>query len=41
MPEILLPASLNRLIDATAGHELLSFMDAYSGYNQIPLSKFV
>ena len=22
-------------MDATAGHELLSFMDAYSGYNQI------
>ena len=23
------------LVDVTAGHELLSFMDAYSGYNQI------
>ncbi|KAI5335008.1 hypothetical protein L3X38_025141 [Prunus dulcis] len=23
------------LVDATAGHELFSFMDAYSGYNQI------
>ncbi|KAK0606301.1 hypothetical protein LWI29_036327 [Acer saccharum] len=23
------------LVNATAGHELLSFMDAYSGYNQI------
>ena len=23
------------LVDATAGHELLSFMDVYSGYNQI------
>ena len=23
------------LVDATARHELLSFMDAYSGYNQI------
>ncbi|KAK0598996.1 hypothetical protein LWI29_001360 [Acer saccharum] len=23
------------LVDATAGHDLLSFMDAYSGYNQI------
>ncbi|VVA39662.1 PREDICTED: RNA-directed DNA polymerase homolog, partial [Prunus dulcis] len=23
------------LVDATAGHALLSFMDAYSGYNQI------
>ena len=26
---------INQLIDATAGHELLSFFDAYSGYNQI------
>ncbi|CAL8174399.1 unnamed protein product [Prunus armeniaca] len=26
---------INQLVDATAGHELLSFMDAYSGYNQI------
>ncbi|KAL2516686.1 hypothetical protein Adt_12933 [Abeliophyllum distichum] len=25
------------LVDATAGHQLLSFMDAYSGYNQIPM----
>ncbi|KAL2532658.1 Protein kinase superfamily protein [Abeliophyllum distichum] len=25
------------LVDATAGHELLSFMDAYSRYNQIPM----
>ncbi|XP_074336100.1 uncharacterized protein LOC141673268 [Apium graveolens] len=25
------------LVDATAGHALLSFMDAYSGYNQIPM----
>ena len=24
-------------MDATAGHELLSFLDAYSGYNQIPM----
>ena len=23
------------LVDATAGHEMLSFMDAFSGYNQI------
>ena len=23
------------MVDATAGHEILSFMDAYSGYNQI------
>ena len=26
---------IEQLVDATAGHELLSFMDAYSGYNQI------
>ena len=25
------------MVDATTGHELLSFMDAYSGYNQIPM----
>ena len=27
------------LIEATAGHELLSFMDAFSGYNQIRMDK--
>nr|XP_016506893.1 PREDICTED: uncharacterized protein LOC107824606 [Nicotiana tabacum] len=26
---------IDQLIDATTGHELLSFLDAYSGYNQI------
>ncbi|KAL5556432.1 hypothetical protein UlMin_038668 [Ulmus minor] len=26
---------IDQLVDATAGHELLSFMDVYSGYNQI------
>lgn len=26
---------INQLVNATAGHELLRFMDAYSGYNQI------
>ncbi|XP_021827603.1 uncharacterized protein LOC110768210 [Prunus avium] len=26
---------IDQLVDATAGHELLSFMGAYSGYNQI------
>ncbi|XP_024024255.1 uncharacterized protein LOC112092393 [Morus notabilis] len=25
------------MVNATAGHEILSFMDAYSGYNQIPM----
>ncbi|KAI5312992.1 hypothetical protein L3X38_042166 [Prunus dulcis] len=28
-------ANVVMLVDATAGHALLSFMDAYSGYNQI------
>ena len=26
---------INLIVDATAGHELLTFMDAFSGYNQI------
>jgi len=26
------------MIDATAGHELMSFLDAYSGYNQIKMN---
>lgn len=26
---------INQLVDVTAGHTLLSFMDAYFGYNQI------
>ncbi|KAG7548011.1 Ribonuclease H domain [Arabidopsis suecica] len=26
---------IDRLVEATAGHQLLSFMDAFSGYNQI------
>ena len=26
---------IDQLIDLTAGHKLLSFMDAFSGYNQI------
>ncbi|KAK0585999.1 hypothetical protein LWI29_037658 [Acer saccharum] len=30
---------IDQLVDATAGHELLSFMDAYSGYNQIQMNK--
>ena len=28
---------IDQLVDATKGHELLSFMDAYLGYNQIPM----
>ncbi|XP_017216818.2 uncharacterized protein LOC108194379 [Daucus carota subsp. sativus] len=31
--------NIDQLIDATAGHELISFMDAFSGYNQIKLAK--
>ena len=28
---------IDQLVDATLGHVLLSFMDAYPGYNQIPM----
>lgn len=35
--EFLLPR-IDQLVDFTTGHELLSFMDIYSGYNQIPMS---
>ena len=28
---------IDKLVDSTAGHELLSFMDAFSGYHQIPM----
>jgi len=28
---------IDKLLDATSGHALLSFMDAFSGYHQIPL----
>ncbi|KAK1549935.1 hypothetical protein Q3G72_010788 [Acer saccharum] len=30
---------IDKLVDAMAGHETLSFMDAYSGYNQIKMHK--
>ena len=30
---------INTLIDSTAKHELLSFMDAFSGYNQIKVNE--
>ena len=33
---ILMPR-INQMVDATAGHKLLNFMDAYSRYNQIPM----
>ena len=32
----LLP-QIDQLVDATSGHQLLSFMDAYLGYNQISM----
>ena len=30
---------IDQLVDSTAGHRLLSFMDAFSGYNQIRMDK--
>jgi hypothetical protein len=30
---------INQLVDFTAGHKLLSFMDAFSGYNQIQMEE--
>ncbi|RDX96071.1 hypothetical protein CR513_21320, partial [Mucuna pruriens] len=36
LPERSVPLlSIDRLVDGVSGHALLSFMDAYSGYNQI------
>ena len=29
---------IDQLVDATAGYELLSFIDAFSGYNQIKMN---
>lgn len=29
---------IDQLIDEASGYKLLNFMDAYSGYNQIPLN---
>lgn len=31
--------NIDKLIDVTSGHALLSFMDAFSGYNQIRMTK--
>lgn len=31
--------NIDQLIDSTVGNEMLSFMDAFAGYNQIKLSK--
>ena len=30
---------INQLADSTAGHKLLTFMDAFSGYNQILMAE--
>ena len=30
---------IDQLVDSTAGHQLLSFMDAFSGYNQIRMDE--
>ena len=30
---------INQLVDSTVGHRLLSFMDAFSGYNQIRMDE--
>ncbi|RVW74933.1 Transposon Ty3-I Gag-Pol polyprotein [Vitis vinifera] len=29
---------INQIVDATFGHEMLSFLDAFSGYHQIPMA---
>lgn len=31
--------NIDQMIDSTAGHEMLSLMDVYAGYNQIKLAK--
>ena len=30
---------IDQLVDSIAGHKLLTFMDAFSGYNQIKMAK--
>ena len=30
---------IDQLMDSTAGHKLLIFMDAFSGYNQIKMAE--
>lgn len=30
---------IDQLVDSVAGHKLLSFLDAYKGYYQIPMAK--
>ena len=29
---------IDQLVDATAGHPLMNFLDAFQGYHQIPLA---
>ena len=36
---ILSPATIDQIVDSTAGCDLLSFLDAYSGYHQIYMMK--
>ena len=31
-------SKIDQLVDTTAGHEMLSFMDAYFGYNQVRMA---
>ena len=28
---------IDQIVDASAGHEIISFLDAFSGYHQIPM----
>ena len=30
---------IDQLVDSTAGHQLLNFIDAFSGYNQIKMDE--
>ena len=30
---------IDQLVDSTAGHKLLTFIDAFSGYNQIKIAE--
>ena len=30
---------INQLVDATAGHPRMSFLDAFQGYHQVPLAQ--
>jgi len=31
--------NIDKLVDNSSGYKLLPFMDAYSGYNQIPMAE--